>query len=323
MIDELRADAQDALESLREMTRGACPPILADEGLVAALAAEGETLAACPSRSKPTSIGRIDDADRGGRLLLLPRSDAERREVRERRPGDGLGASAPRRARPLDQRRRRRVRPVDRAARRRPPQHGRARRVARRLARGALSPRARHGRHGPASAARGRLESSGLTRGFAPSDRDGPRRRHLAPTDPPAPRRGNRRDEGTRHRPRPVRTAGNRQGHGHAIVPGSSLRRAHCTTVLSTYNASSTCWLHSGATTEAPARPLLSHRRASPASRSRRTVSVAPVPCRNTWGEPGIPGRPESDVGGRYVSDTMTQTAVDTIVAARASCSTS
>ncbi len=37
IIDELRIDAQEALDGLRDMTRGAYPPILADEGLEAAL----------------------------------------------------------------------------------------------------------------------------------------------------------------------------------------------------------------------------------------------------------------------------------------------
>jgi signal transduction histidine kinase len=37
VIDELRRDAQEALEGLRDLTRGGYPPILADEGLEAAL----------------------------------------------------------------------------------------------------------------------------------------------------------------------------------------------------------------------------------------------------------------------------------------------
>ena len=38
IIDELRAEAQEALDGLREMTRGGYPPVLADEGLEAAIA---------------------------------------------------------------------------------------------------------------------------------------------------------------------------------------------------------------------------------------------------------------------------------------------
>lgn len=37
IIDQVRADAQSALQGLRDLTRGACPPILADSGLAAAL----------------------------------------------------------------------------------------------------------------------------------------------------------------------------------------------------------------------------------------------------------------------------------------------
>jgi signal transduction histidine kinase len=37
LLEALRADAQEALEALREMTRGSCPPVLADAGLEAAL----------------------------------------------------------------------------------------------------------------------------------------------------------------------------------------------------------------------------------------------------------------------------------------------
>ena len=37
IIDDLRIDAQEALDGLRDMTRGAYPPVLADEGLEAAL----------------------------------------------------------------------------------------------------------------------------------------------------------------------------------------------------------------------------------------------------------------------------------------------
>jgi signal transduction histidine kinase len=37
LLADLQTEAQDALESLREMTRGTYPPVLADEGLVAAI----------------------------------------------------------------------------------------------------------------------------------------------------------------------------------------------------------------------------------------------------------------------------------------------
>ncbi|HEX7247722.1 MAG TPA: sensor histidine kinase, partial [Actinomycetota bacterium] len=61
MIDELRADAQDALDSLREMTRGACPPILADEGLAAALALKAKR-SPVPVTIEADDIGRMTTA---------------------------------------------------------------------------------------------------------------------------------------------------------------------------------------------------------------------------------------------------------------------
>jgi signal transduction histidine kinase len=61
MIDELRADAQDALDSLREMTRGACPPILADEGLVAALTFKAKR-SPVPTTIEADDIGRMTTA---------------------------------------------------------------------------------------------------------------------------------------------------------------------------------------------------------------------------------------------------------------------
>jgi signal transduction histidine kinase len=41
LLGNLQAEAQDALDSLREMTRGTYPPLLADEGLVVAIEAKG------------------------------------------------------------------------------------------------------------------------------------------------------------------------------------------------------------------------------------------------------------------------------------------
>jgi signal transduction histidine kinase len=40
MLEQLRAEAQDALENLRDLARGIYPPLLADQGLAAALAAQ-------------------------------------------------------------------------------------------------------------------------------------------------------------------------------------------------------------------------------------------------------------------------------------------
>ncbi len=58
IIDQVSADAQAALTSLRDMTRGAYPPILADDGLVAALTST--------ARAAPVRV--TVDAEEVGRL---------------------------------------------------------------------------------------------------------------------------------------------------------------------------------------------------------------------------------------------------------------
>jgi signal transduction histidine kinase len=58
IIDQVCADAQAALEDLRDMTRGAYPPILADEGLPAALAAKARS-APLPVTLDAAGIGRL------------------------------------------------------------------------------------------------------------------------------------------------------------------------------------------------------------------------------------------------------------------------
>lgn len=58
IIDELRADAQEALDGLRDMTRGACPPILADEGLAAAIAFKAKR-SPVPVSIEASGVGRL------------------------------------------------------------------------------------------------------------------------------------------------------------------------------------------------------------------------------------------------------------------------
>jgi len=58
IMDQVRADAQAALEGLRDMTRGAYPPILADEGLAAALAAKARS-ASLPISLELPEVGRL------------------------------------------------------------------------------------------------------------------------------------------------------------------------------------------------------------------------------------------------------------------------
>jgi signal transduction histidine kinase len=58
MLVEIQAESREALESLREMTRGTYPPILADEGLERALEAKARK-AAVPVSVRANGIGRF------------------------------------------------------------------------------------------------------------------------------------------------------------------------------------------------------------------------------------------------------------------------
>jgi signal transduction histidine kinase len=57
LVGQLRGDATDALENLRNLARGIFPPILADQGLSAALEAQGRK-AVVPVRVEPDGVGR-------------------------------------------------------------------------------------------------------------------------------------------------------------------------------------------------------------------------------------------------------------------------
>jgi signal transduction histidine kinase len=56
-VEELRAEAQDALENLRDLARGIYPPLLSDQGLVAALSSQARK-ASLPVEVEADSIGR-------------------------------------------------------------------------------------------------------------------------------------------------------------------------------------------------------------------------------------------------------------------------
>jgi signal transduction histidine kinase len=58
MLSQLKADAQDALENLRDLARGIYPPLLADQGLVAALTAQARK-SAVPVSVEADEIGRF------------------------------------------------------------------------------------------------------------------------------------------------------------------------------------------------------------------------------------------------------------------------
>ena len=57
MAADLQADANDALEQLRDLARGIYPPLLADQGLVAALQAQARK-AAVPTEVRSDGVGR-------------------------------------------------------------------------------------------------------------------------------------------------------------------------------------------------------------------------------------------------------------------------
>jgi signal transduction histidine kinase len=57
LADQLRSEAQDALENLRDLARGIYPPLLADKGLAAALESQARK-ASVPVAVEPNGIGR-------------------------------------------------------------------------------------------------------------------------------------------------------------------------------------------------------------------------------------------------------------------------
>jgi signal transduction histidine kinase len=57
MLDQIGAETHDALENLRDLARGIYPPLLADQGLVAALEAQGRK-APMPVEVSPDGVGR-------------------------------------------------------------------------------------------------------------------------------------------------------------------------------------------------------------------------------------------------------------------------
>ena len=85
ILTELRADAKGALANLRDLARGIYPPMLADLGLVAALTAQAGGPFPCggPGRGHRAVISGC----RGGGLLLLSRSAAERVQIRSGHDG--------------------------------------------------------------------------------------------------------------------------------------------------------------------------------------------------------------------------------------------
>jgi signal transduction histidine kinase len=60
MLGEVKSEANDALENLRDIARGIYPPLLADQGLAAALSAQARKVP-IPVAVEPDGIGRYPE----------------------------------------------------------------------------------------------------------------------------------------------------------------------------------------------------------------------------------------------------------------------
>src|SRR5439155_5872104 len=60
MLDELQSEATGALENIRDLARGIYPPLLADQGLVAALSSQGRK-ALLPVTIDADGVGRYSE----------------------------------------------------------------------------------------------------------------------------------------------------------------------------------------------------------------------------------------------------------------------
>ena len=110
LLAELRQEAAGAVEDLRDLARGIYPPLLASQGLAAALQAQAAKVAGAHlggrRRRRPVPAGRG-----GRRVFLRPGGPAERRQVRGRQPGPRSGSRLRGPAAVRGDRRRRGLRP--------------------------------------------------------------------------------------------------------------------------------------------------------------------------------------------------------------------
>ena len=83
VLGELRAEVDEAIETLSSLALGIYPPVLEERGIAAALESQVRA-GAVPVRVVADGVGPPADRDGGGRLLLLPGGDPERDEVRAR-----------------------------------------------------------------------------------------------------------------------------------------------------------------------------------------------------------------------------------------------
>ena len=80
-LTQLKTDADEALETLRDLARGIYPPLLADKGLAAAQESQARK-ATLPVTVEADGLGRYPPRGRGDGVLLRPGGPPERAEVR-------------------------------------------------------------------------------------------------------------------------------------------------------------------------------------------------------------------------------------------------
>ena len=85
LSDPGRTRTTETLEDLRDLARGIYPPLLADQGLAAALEAQARPLLA-GRRGPPDSVGRYRQDVESAVYFCCPRGAQQRGEVRRRVP---------------------------------------------------------------------------------------------------------------------------------------------------------------------------------------------------------------------------------------------
>ena len=122
LISSLKADTDEALDTLRDLARGIYPPLLADQGLKAALESQPQGHPAGDRRVRRHRS--VPPGTRGRGLLLRPGGAAERAEVRTRHHGGSAAVGGGTAAALRCFRRRNGVRPIPGREGCRVDQHG-------------------------------------------------------------------------------------------------------------------------------------------------------------------------------------------------------